>query len=134
MKSRLFRYMSVLVVTLTGGLMLALPGRLLAATDVFNGACSQQGADQSTVCQSRTDQDPITGTRGILLKTTNIILVIIGITAVIIIIIAGIQYVLSAGEGAKTAQAKDTIIYAVVGLVVAILAKTIVAFFINKIT
>ncbi len=51
-----------------------------------------------------------------------------GVVAVIIIIIAGIMYTTSGGDSGKVAQAKDAILYAVVGLVVIILAFVITGF------
>ena len=58
----------------------------------------------------------------------NILLYIIGAVAVIMIIIGGIRYVTSNGDQAHVKAAKDTIMYAVIGLIVAILAYSIVAF------
>jgi multisubunit Na+/H+ antiporter MnhB subunit len=58
----------------------------------------------------------------------NIMLFILGAIAVIMIIIGGIRYTTSNGEAANTKAAKDTILYAVIGLVVAILAYAIVNF------
>jgi hypothetical protein len=54
--------------------------------------------------------------------------VIIGIAAVIMIIIGGATYVLAAGDSAKINTAKNTIIYALVGLVVAASAALIIRF------
>lgn len=53
---------------------------------------------------------------------------ILGALAVLIIVISALQYVLSAGDSQKVARAKDAIIYAVVGLVIAIFAFAIVSF------
>jgi len=53
---------------------------------------------------------------------------ILGALAVLVIVIAALQYVLSAGDSQKTARAKDAIIYALVGLVIALLAYAIVTF------
>ncbi len=52
---------------------------------------------------------------------------IIGALAFLMIIIAGMQYVLAQGEPKATAQAKNTIIYAIVGLVLVVLAQSIVS-------
>ncbi len=62
----------------------------------------------------------------------NVLFFAIGLLAVIVIIIGGIMYVLSAGDQAKTTKAKDTILYAVIGLVVALLAFAIVTFILNS--
>ena len=58
----------------------------------------------------------------------NVLLFIVGAVAVIVIIVGGISYVVSAGDPAKVKKAKDTILYAVVGLVVALLAFAIIRF------
>ena len=59
---------------------------------------------------------------------TNTLLVIVGVLAVIMIIIGGFLYILSAGNEKATTGTKDTIIYAVVGLIVTLLAFAIVNF------
>lgn len=53
---------------------------------------------------------------------------ILGAIAVLVIVIASLQYVLSAGDSQKVAKAKDAIIYAVAGLVIAILAFAVIRF------
>ena len=55
----------------------------------------------------------------------------LGIIAVIMIIVGGIRYTVSNGDPSKIKAAKDTILYSIVGLVVALLAYAIVAFVIN---
>lgn len=47
---------------------------------------------------------------------------------VLIVAIAGLSYVLSSGDPQKAAKAKNTILYALIGLAVAIFATTIVSF------
>ncbi|NCU30606.1 hypothetical protein EOL73_02280 [Candidatus Saccharibacteria bacterium] len=61
-------------------------------------------------------------------KIIQVILFIVGVLAVVMIIYGGTQYLLSAGDTAKIEKAKNTLIYSIVGLVVAILAYAIVAF------
>ena len=61
------------------------------------------------------------------------IIVVIGIVAVIFIVVGGIQYITSSGDAAKTKKAKDTILYACIGLVIAALAFAIVNFVITDI-
>ena len=56
---------------------------------------------------------------------------VIGVVAVIVLIIGGFQYTMSQGDAAQVKKAKDTIMYGVIGLVVAILAYAIVAFVLN---
>lgn len=54
-----------------------------------------------------------------------------GIVAVIVIIIGGIRYVASNGDSGQVQSAKNTVTYAVVGLVVVIAAAAITQFVIN---
>jgi len=56
---------------------------------------------------------------------------IMGAVAVLIITIAAFQYVISAGDPQKVSKAKDAILYALIGLVVAILSFAIVSFVID---
>lgn len=58
----------------------------------------------------------------------NVMLAAVGVIAVIMIIVGGIRYALSGGDESGVKSAKGTITYAVVGLVVAILAFAIVNF------
>ncbi len=62
---------------------------------------------------------------------TNALLMIAGAVAVIMIIVGGIQFALSAGDDGKTKTARSIIANAVIGLVITILAFAIVNFIIN---
>lgn len=59
---------------------------------------------------------------------TDTLLYIIGALSVVMIIVGGLRYVISAGDPKKTADAKNTIVYAISGVVVAVLAFAIVTF------
>jgi len=63
----------------------------------------------------------------------NVLSIIVGVAAVIIIIVAGLKYVLSSGDSAKVNSAKDTILFAVVGLIIVALAQVIVRFVLSKV-
>lgn len=66
------------------------------------------------------------GDEGMVKKVVNVMLYAIGIIAVVMIIFGGIKYSTSAGDSSKVTSAKNTLLYAVVGLVVAIFAYAIV--------
>lgn len=66
-------------------------------------------------------------------QVINIILYAAGILAVGFLIFGGIKYVTSSGDSSKVKAAKDTIMYAVIGLAVTILAYVIVNFVITAI-
>ena len=52
----------------------------------------------------------------------------VGVAAVVVIILGGLMYTTSAGDPGKAKKAKDTILYGIIGLVIAALAYTIVYF------
>jgi hypothetical protein len=64
----------------------------------------------------------------------NILSVLIGAIAVVMIIVGGFRFVTSSGNAENTKSARQTIIYAVVGLVVVALAQIIVHFVLNSVT
>ncbi|HET8884024.1 MAG TPA: pilin [Candidatus Saccharimonadales bacterium] len=91
---------------------------------VFNQGI-QDGADAS---QGQDQPSDLFGQGGIFQTITNVLLFIIGAIAVIMLIIGGIRYVVSGGDSSAVTGAKNTILYAIVGIVVAILAYALVNF------
>jgi hypothetical protein len=75
-----------------------------------------------------------TGLSGSIQSIIDTTFYIIGAIAVLVIILGGIYYITSTGDAKRIQRAKDTILYAVIGLAVAILAKAIVGFVIGKLT
>ena len=114
--------LSVMVASGIGAVMLQpAPAQ---AINVF-GQCGSNGS--SAVCKSQGDDAKKTITNVI-----NIILTILGMIAVIMIVIGGIRYTTSNGNASQTKEAKDTIIYAVIGIVVAVMSYAIVNFVISR--
>jgi uncharacterized membrane protein len=77
--------------------------------------------------------DTLDGSDGIFKTIVNILLFIIGAIAVIMLIIGGIRYTISGGDSSAVTGAKNTILYAIIGIVVALLAYAIVNFVIDGI-
>lgn len=69
---------------------------------------------------------------GLVKKIINIFSIIIGVIAVIMIIIGGLKYITSGGDSGNVSSAKNTIIYALVGLVIVALAQFIVRFVLSN--
>ena len=67
------------------------------------------------------------------IQIINAVIGVLGLAAVVIVIIGGINYMMSSGEAAKVKKAKDTILYGVIGLVICVLAFAIVNFVIANI-
>lgn len=103
--------------------LLAITGALLATNPVL--AAIQAGADSA-----RGSEQPIMlfGDSGIFSEITNVLLFVIGAIAVIMIVIGGLRYVISGGDAKQVDAAKNTILYAIIGIIVAILAYAIINF------
>jgi multisubunit Na+/H+ antiporter MnhB subunit len=65
-------------------------------------------------------------------RIVNTALFLLGSIAVVMIVLGGIRYTISNGESSQIKSAKDTIMYAVIGLVVSILAYAIVNFVVDQ--
>jgi len=64
----------------------------------------------------------------------NIFSILVGAVSVVMIIIGGFRYVVSNGDSNGVSGAKNTILYAIVGLVIVLFAQIIVKFVLTKIT
>lgn len=93
-------------------------------------ACASAGVatSDSSICSER----HLT-LNNIVQTIINTIVYVIGIIAVIMIILGGISYATSQGDAAKVKKGKDTILYGIVGLVIAILAYAIINFVLEMI-
>lgn len=78
--------------------------------------------------------DKLLGEGSVFTNVINILLIAIGLISVVMIIIGGIRYAVSGGESGAVTSAKNTILYAVVGLVVAFLAYALVNWVLSGIT
>jgi hypothetical protein len=74
------------------------------------------------------------GQSSIFTTIVNVLLFIIGAISVIMLIIGGIRYTISAGDSGNVTAAKNTILYAIVGLVIAFLAFAIVNYVLGAVT
>ena len=63
----------------------------------------------------------------------NGVIAVLGLVAVVVVIIGGVNYMTSSGDTSKVKKAKDTILYGLIGLAVAVLAFALVNFVIANI-
>ena len=70
----------------------------------------------------------------IISKSINFALMAIAIVSVFMLILGGFKYTTSNGDSAKVTSAKNTIMYSLIGLLIAIFAYAIVNFVVNKVT
>ncbi len=139
MTQRIKRY----ALTLATALMLAVPGASLVTvgsafactgkdvpSQVAAGASTASGQAGSISCNSSAGS---TADVGSLAKTVvNVFSIIVGAASVIMIIYGGFRYITSGGDSTRVGNAKNTLIYAIVGLIIVALAQIIVSFVLTK--
>lgn len=95
----------------------------VGAIDIINESCSTNGS--AKICEA---EDENIGNSNFVRNVVNTLLYLLGAAAVIVIIIGGITYATANGDAGRIKQAKNIIMYAVIGLGLAIMAWGIVAF------
>ena len=99
--------------------------RLLAsATSVQEGANAARADGMPT---------ELIGDNGVFSRITNPVLLIVGLISVIMLVYGGLRYILSGGDSKKVTDAKNTILYAIIGLIISMLAYAIVHFVLNSV-
>lgn len=114
------RPLATLALVIGMGTVLA-PAPGASAIEIINQGC--KGNNDSTVCKSKDDN-----VADMMEIVINTLFLVLGMIAVLMIVIGGIRYASSGGDAGAVKSAKDTILYSVVGLVVAVMAYTIVNF------
>jgi len=107
-----------------------------ADPDIQNQVCT--GADQLQVGETNVQcanlEGDQSGFNDLLAKIINIMSVIVGVVAVIMIIVGGFRYITSGGTPEKVTGAKNTILYGLIGLIIVALAQVIVRFVLKQVT
>ena len=95
----------------------------VGAIDLWD-QCSSNS--DTAVCKSKGDKVDNT-----VKNITNLRLWALGVVSVIMLVVGGFKYVTSNGDSNSIQSAKNTILYAVIGLVVAILGQVIITYVIS---
>lgn len=90
----------------------------------IGGDCSSGGLSQSQANQKLNN---------IVRTIINLLSVIVGVVAVIMIIIGGLRYITSGSSDTGVTSAKNTILYAIIGLIIVALAQVMVRFILSKV-
>ena len=121
MKQKITSFLVTLGLVSGLGVAVAMPA---AAINVYKGCDGQT----STICKDGTQEN----VNPLIQTVIGTLIFAIGIISTIMIIVGGIRYVLSNGDAARVKSAKDTVLYAVVGLVLSLLAYAIVNFVVTQ--
>lgn len=106
-----------------------------ASASLFSGAKKEACAGTQLTKKSgpncaKDDSESLSRTiqRGI-----DFISIVVGVIAVLMIIIGGLRYIISDGDSGKITTARNTIMYALIGLILVAFAQIIVKFVITKV-
>ena len=101
-----------------------------AFSSAKSSACSGISAiDNSQGCQTNGS-----AVQGLFATTVNVLSLVVGVVAVIMLIVSGIRFVTAGGNSNSVSAAKSTLIYAIVGIVIVALAQIIVRWVIGTTT
>ncbi len=132
------RKITILISSVALLMPLAVPVAVGAAT-IQDNLCSGVNFDTNTSATCNPDDPDASGkTSTSKLNSTlklviNIFSIVVGVVSVIMIIIGGLKYITSSGDSGNITSAKNTILYAIVGLVIVALAQFIVRFVLTKV-
>lgn len=105
---------------------------VLSTASLSGNASAQVSKGIDTATTSEMKGKSIDGDKGLIKTVVNVLLWAVGVLSVIMIIFSGFRYITSAGDASKTKSAQSTLIYSVVGLIVAIMAWAIVNMVIKR--
>ena len=131
MKSKFKKQLLALLVLPALALGVATPAFAANNLSLSEGANSAKGDDQ-TKCIFGSEDGCTSGETPLFQTITNVLLFIIGAVSVIMLIIGGFRYTVSQGDSSALTSAKNTILYSIIGIVVAILAYGVVNFVISN--
>ncbi len=136
MLKRIKSLLAAVSITALFAMPLAVPALAHAASDpndIANKAAC--GADLNVDPNAACAQDDAGATKkvnDIIHLVINIFSLVVGVISVIMIIIGGLKYITSGGDSGNITGAKNTILYAIIGLVVVALAQIVVKFVLAK--
>ncbi len=115
---------------------IAMPVAVAAQSDqIQSGLCAGTNLDPSqTTCNAADQSAANDKIKSIITTIINLFSLVVGVIAVIMIIVGGLKYITSSGDSGNVTGAKNTILYAIIGLVVVALAQFIVKFVLGKVT
>ena len=104
--------------------------------ELKNGLCAGVNLDVNSSCSSgQLSGDQANQKINSLIHTIiNLLSVVVGVVAVIMIIVGGLRYITSGGSDTSVTSAKNTILYAIIGLILVALAQVMVRFVLSKVT
>ncbi|MDZ7744459.1 MAG: pilin [Candidatus Saccharibacteria bacterium] len=135
------RYVKLTIIGLISSMFLFSPALPVQAQDQsqnagtsFNQEICEDNPDAAFCTELREGggTESVFGSGGIVATVLNLLSIVIGFASVVVIMIGGLRYILASGDPNNINAAKNTILYAIVGLAVAAMAQAIVLFVLNR--
>ena len=130
---------NTLITFLLAAFTTIVPATAMAAPEPFGGInCAE--APNSAICKENTNKNPLTGNNGLLIKITDIIAYLAGAIAIIMILIGSFRFITAGSDVSKSGRPDDdvenaqrTVVNALIGLAIIILARTIINYVVLRI-
>jgi len=124
--------LSALILAVSIALMPMLSPVAVHALDINRFVCLGVTLGDSERCGEQVDGEAENTITSLAQDIIDVLSLIVGIVSVIMIIIGGLRYITSGGDSQNVTNAKNTILYAIVGLVIVLFAQTIVRFVVGR--
>lgn len=105
---------------------------IMSLSVVGDSAYAQVSSGINAATTDEMKNKQIDGSNGVIRTVSNILIWVVGFISVIMIMWSGFKYATAAGDTSKVASAKNSLIYAIVGLIIAVLAYAIVNFIMDR--
>ncbi|MEX1058990.1 MAG: pilin [Candidatus Saccharimonadales bacterium] len=109
------------------------PALAQTSPEITEGLCAGANLDVNDP-NCDTANDATQKINNLIRKVINLLSLIVGVVAVIMIIIGGLRYITSGGSDTGVTSAKNTILYAIIGLIIVALAQLLVRFVLRQVT
>lgn len=118
------------LISLISLLIFAVP--VAAGVEIFD-ACNGVAADSTSICSNTDEGSVLSGPNSILRNGLRIFVFIVGFTSIVMVMVGGFRYITSQGDPGGLASARQTLIYAIVGLVIALASEGILRFIVDRV-
>jgi hypothetical protein len=122
--------LAIFMVIASALMLVAVPS--IAHASIKDDVCSGVGLSSGGTCD--TAQADSKSVNEVVQIGLNLFSSIVGVIAIVMVIIGGVKYMTSQGETGKINEAKNSILYALIGLVIVALAQVIVRFVLTRFT
>ena len=126
------KYILAAIITVLGmaGLVVWQPV-VAEAVNPLTASC-QNAPTNDPICNSNRSGTRLFGAGSFWTNLINVMIFIVGTVSVLMIVVGGLRYVLSGGDSSSTTAAKNTILYAIIGVVIALMAYAIINFVVMR--